>query len=239
MRSTTRYLALGLAGVMLAACGHKDRNAPLAFVPADTPYVVANLKVMDDDTRKALLAQADAQLPSQLTQLDAMADRMAAKDPDGARLLRALRTEFNGKTVETFAQAAGLNLKGYSAFYGLGMSPVLRFQLTDPAAFEGFIGRLETAYGKKLDVASVDKHSYRRFAFAASGTQLILALVDKQAVAALLPADASAALLRQALGLDRPKENLQDDGRLAALAKSKGYRNWLVGELDLIGRAHV
>ncbi|MFC5526691.1 hypothetical protein ACFPPA_13195 [Rhodanobacter ginsengisoli] len=233
MRSTTRYLALGLAGVMLAACGHKDRNAPLAFVPADTPYVVANLEVMDDDTRKALLAQADAQLPSQLTQLDAAADRMTAKDPDGARLLRALRAEFNGKTVEGFAQTAGLDLKGYSAFYGLGMSPVMRFQLSDPTAFEGFVSRLETAYGKKLDTASVGKQSYRRYAFAASGTQMILALVDKQAVAALLPADATPALLRQALGLDRPKDSLQDSGRLAALAKSKGYRKWLVGELDL------
>jgi len=90
MRSTTRFIALGFAGVMLAACGHKDKDAPLAFVPADTPYVIANLDVLDDDTRKALLAQADAQLPSQLAQLNAAADQMAIKDPDGARLLRAL-----------------------------------------------------------------------------------------------------------------------------------------------------
>lgn len=233
MRSTTRYAALALAGVMLAACGHKDKDAPLAFVPADTPYVVANLDIMDDSTREALLAQADAQLPSQLAQLDAAADRLAPKDPDGARLLHALRAEFNGKTVESFAQGAGLNLKGYSAFYGLGLAPVLRFQLNDPKAFEGFIGRLETAYGKQLAVASVDKQSYRKYVFVASGTEMILATVDKQAVAALLPADASPALLRQSLGLDRPKESLQDDGRLATLAKAKGYKKWLVGELDM------
>jgi hypothetical protein len=233
MRSTTRYLALGFAGVMLAACGHKDTDAPLAFVPADTPYVVANLDIMDDSTRTALLAQADAQLPSQLAQLDAAADRLAATDPDGARLLRALRSEFNGKTIETFAQGAGLDLKGYSAFYGLGLAPVLRFQLSDPKAFDGFISRLETAYGKKLDVASADKQSYRKYVFAASGTEMILAMVDKQAVAALLPADASTTLLRQALGLDRPQKNLQDDGRLATLAKAKGYQKWLVGDLDL------
>ncbi|TPG08599.1 hypothetical protein EAH75_13345 [Rhodanobacter glycinis] len=233
MRSTTRYIALGFAGVMLAACAHKDKDAPLAFVPADTPYVVANLDIMDDSTRTALLAQADAQLPSQLTQLDAAADRLAAKDPDGARLLRALHTEFNGKTIETFAQGAGLDLKGYSALYGLGLAPVLRFQLSDPKAFEGFISRLETAYGKKLDLANADKQSYRKYVFAASGTEMILAMVGKQAVAALLPADASPALLRQALGLDRPQKNLQDDGRLAALAKAKGYQKWLVGDLDL------
>jgi hypothetical protein len=233
MRSTTRYIALGFAGVMLAACGHKDKDAPLAFVPADTPYVVANLDIMDDATRGALLAQADAQLPSQLAQLDASAERLAKKDPDGARLLRALRTEFDGKTIETFAQSAGLNLKGYSAFYGLGLAPVLRFQLSDPGAFEGFVGRLETAYGKKLDVANVDKQSYRKYAFPASGTEVVLATVNKQAVAALLPANASPAMLRQALGLDRPQKSLQDDGRLATLAKAKGYQKWLVGELDL------
>jgi hypothetical protein len=233
MRSTTRYIALGFAGVMLAACGHKDKDAPLAFVPADTPYVVANLDIMDDATRGALLAQADAQLPSQLAQLDASAERLAKKDPDGARLLRALRTEFDGKTIETFAQGAGLNLKGYSAFYGLGLAPVLRFQLSDPGAFEGFVGRLETAYGKKLDVANVDKQSYRKYAFPASGTEVVLATVNKQAVAALLPANAAPAMLRQALGLDRPQKSLQDDGRLATLAKAKGYQKWLVGELDL------
>ena len=233
MRSTTRFIALGFAGVMLAACGHKDKDAPLAFVPADTPYVVANLDVLDDDTRKALLAQADAQLPSQLAQLNAAADQMAIKDPDGARLLRALGAEFNGKNVETFAQNAGLDVKGHWALYGMGLAPVLRFDLSDPKAFEGFIGRLETAYGKKLDVANIGGQSYRKYAFATSGTEVTLAMVGKQAVISLLPADASPALLRQALGLDRPQKNLQDDGSLATLAKDKGYQKWLVGNFDL------
>ncbi|MEO6927000.1 MAG: hypothetical protein ABI129_10080, partial [Rhodanobacter sp.] len=233
MRSTTRYLATGLASVMLAACAHKDKDAPLAFVPADTPYVVANLEVMDDSTRKALLIQADAQLPSQLAQMDAAADRLAAKDPDAARLMRALRAEFNGKTVEGFAQSAGLDMKGYSAFYGLGMAPVLRFQLSDPAAFEAFIGRLETAYGKKFEVASEGKQSYRKYVSTQSGTELILATVGKQAVAALLPANPAQTMLREALGLDRPQKSMQEDGSLATLAKAKGYKQWLVGELNL------
>jgi hypothetical protein len=233
MRSTTRFIALGFAGVMLAACGHKDKDVPLAFVPADTPYVVANLDVLDDATRTALLAQADAQLPSQLAQINAMADRLAVKDPDGAHLLHAVSAEFNGKTIENFADGAGINLKGLSAFYGLGLAPVMRFELSDPKAFEGFIGRLETAYGKKLDVVSLGAQSYRKYVFAASGTEVILATVGKQAVAALLPADAAPAMLRQALGLDRPQKSLQDDGRLTALAKAKGYQLWVVGDLDV------
>ena len=234
MGSTTRCIALGLAGVMLAACGHKDKDAPLAFVPADTPYVMANLDVLDDGTRKALLAQADAQLPAQLANIDAAADQLAAKDPDGARLVHAFAAEFAGKTVEGFAQNVGLDLKGYWAFYGLGLAPVARFPVNDPKAFDGFVGRLETAYGKKFATASISTQSYRSYVSTAAGTEVVLAVVGKQAVAALLPADASPALLRQTLGLDRPQKNLQDDGRLATLAKQKGYQKWLVGDLDLI-----
>jgi len=234
MRSTTRYLALGLAGVLLAACGYKDKDAPLAFVPADTPYVLANLDVLDDKTRNALLAQYDTRLPGQMVQLKSAADDMVAKDPDTARLLKAFIAELDGKTIETFAQNTGLDLKGHSAFYGLGLSPVLRYELADPKAFDGFIGRLETAYGKKFDVATVGDQSYRRHTFDKSGTQIILAIVGKQAVAAILPADAAQPMLRLALGLDRPDKNIQDDGRLKTLAQAKGYQPWAIGQLDLV-----
>jgi hypothetical protein len=231
MRSTTRFFALGMAGIMLAACAHKDKDAPLAFVPADTPYVIANLDVLDDSTRAALLSQADAQLPGQVAQMKTAADEM--KDPDNARLFKAFIAEIDGKTIETFAQNNGLDLKGYSALYGLGLSPVARAELSDPKAFEAFVGRLETAYGKKLDTATIGGQSYRRHVSTEAGTQVILAVVGKQAVAALLPADAPEPMLRQALGLDRPEKSLQDDGRLETLAKDKGYKPYAVGQLDI------
>ncbi|MFZ0870184.1 MAG: hypothetical protein WAM90_05580 [Rhodanobacter sp.] len=234
MRSTTRYMALGFTGVLLAACGHKDKDAPLAFVPADTPYVVANLDVLDDNARNALLAQYDAQLPGQMVQLKTVADDMVAKDPDTARLLKAFIAELDGKTIETFAQNTGLDLKGHSAFYGLGLSPVVRYELTDSKAFEGFVGRLEAAYGKKFDIAAVGGQSYRKHIFDKSGTQIILAIVGKQAIAAILPSDAAQPMLRLTLGLDRPEKNIQDDGRLERLANAKGYQPWAIGQLDIV-----
>lgn len=233
MRSTTRILALALAGLLLAACGHKDKDAPLAFVPADTPYVVANLDVADDETRAALLVQADAQLPAQVAQFRAAAAEIEARDPGAANLLRALAKEFDGKTLEQVSREDGFDLKGHMAFYGLGLAPVLRLELRDTQAFEAFIGRLETAYGRTFDVARIDGQSYRHQAMPASGTELILAVAGKQAVAAILPADAGQPLLRQALGLDRPSKSLQDAGRLEKLAKAKGYQKWAIGQVDL------
>ncbi len=104
MRMMKRAVALAVAGTLLAACAHKDKDAPLAFVPADTPYVVANLKVPDDATREAMLAQANAQLPTQLQQMRSAADEMAARDPATARLLRAFVSELDGKDLADLRQ---------------------------------------------------------------------------------------------------------------------------------------
>jgi hypothetical protein len=233
MRLTTRLFTLALTGALLAACASKDKNAPLAFAPADTPYVLANIDTLDSNTRKALLVQADAQLPSQLARLNAMADRMQEHDPDGARLLHALATEFKGKTVESFAQEAGIALEGHFALYGIGLAPVARLTLDDPKAFDAFVAKLESAYGKPLAVRQEGQQSYRTQTFASSGTQLVIATQGKQAVLALLPVDAAKPLLRQALGLDRPAKSVQDSDRLAKLAKAKDYQKYLVGQVDM------
>ncbi|MBB3227346.1 hypothetical protein FHW69_001969 [Luteibacter sp. Sphag1AF] len=234
MRPTKRLIALGLASALLAACGHKDKDAPLAFVPADTPYVVANLDVPDDDVVTALTTQLNTQLPGQVVQMKSAADDLEAKgNVEAAHLMRALIAELDGKTVEQIAKNDGFNLKGKSAFYGVGLSPVARIELADNAAFESFIGRLETAYGQKLETATIAGQSYRHVSPKDSGVQMILAVVGKQAVGALLPADAGEPLIRQALGLDRPEKNIQDDGRLADLAKAKDYKDYLVGQVDM------
>lgn len=233
MHPRTCLAPLVFACLVLAACSHKDKNAPLAFVPADTPYAIANLDVLSDATRTALLTQADLQLPSQVAQMEAFAARIAVKDPEAARLVDAFAAELKGKTIEAFAATNGIDLKGRFALYGEDMAPVLRIELTDPRAFDAFVGRLETAWGSKLATATIGNQPYRQQTFAKLGTQLVLGVVGKQMVAALLPVGASQALLRQTLGIDRPAKNLQDDGRLAKLAKDKGYAKWLVGEFDL------
>ena len=99
-------------------------------------------------------------MPSEVAQLRAAADRLAAKDPDGARLLRALRPEFNGKTVETFAQGADWTSRAIPRFTAWAWRRCC-VSSERPKAFEVSSVDSEAAYGKKLDVASADKQSYR------------------------------------------------------------------------------
>src|SRR5215469_3162250 len=233
MRMTKRVLALALTGLVLAACSHKDKDAPLAFVPADTPYVLANLDVLDNDTRQAVFTQIDAEMPAQVAQMKAQADQLATTDPDMAKYLRTVAGEFDGKTAEQLIQAAGIDPKGYGAFYGLGLSPVLRMQLADAKAFDSFVAKLQNDYGKKFEVATLGTQSYQRYVAPTSHLQFIIAVVGKQAVLAMLPDNASQPLLRQALGLDRPAKSIQDADTLTDLAKAKGYAKWAVGEVDL------
>ncbi|HEY4291712.1 hypothetical protein [Luteibacter sp.] len=235
MRPTKRLIALGLASILLAACGHKDKDAPLAFVPADTPYVLANLDKLDDDAYDAMLSQANSELPGEVAQMKSVAQDLETKgNTEGARLLKAFAAEFDGKTAEVALKNMGLDIKNGSAIYGMGLSPVARVALADPSAWDAFVGRLETAYGKKLESADAGGQAYRHVALSDSGLQLIIATVGKQGVVSLLPADAAQPAIRQALGVDRPEKSLQDDGRLADLAKDKGYKDYAVGQVDLV-----
>lgn len=233
MRMTKRVLALAFSGVLLAACSHKDKDAPLAFAPADTPYVIANLDVLDDSTRQAILTQVDAEMPAQVAQMKAQADQLAEKDPDMAKYLRTVAGEFDGRTAEQVIQDTGVDPKGYMALYGAGLSPVLRMQLANVNAFQQFVTKLQNDYGKKFETVTLGNQSYQRYVATVSHVQFIIAVVGKQAVLAMLPQDAAQPLLRQALGLDRPAKSVQDTDRLADLAKSKGYAKWAVGQVDL------
>ncbi len=233
MRMTKRVLALALSGFMLAACSHKDKDAPLAFAPADTPYVLANLDVLDNDTRQAIFAQVDAEMPAQVAQMKAQADQLAANDPDMAKYLRTVAGEFDGKTTAQVVQDTGIDPKGRAALYGLGLSPVLRIELADANAFQSFVAKIQNDYGKKFEVATLGTQSYQRYVMKVSHLQFVIAVVGKQAVLAMLPEDPSQPMLRQVLGLDRPAKSVQDTDRLTDLAKAKGYAPWAVGQMDL------
>jgi hypothetical protein len=235
VKRTFRLIACALGIGLLGACSHKNANAPLSYAPADTPYLMANLKPMDADTRASMYKLANMQLPMQVSQMRQAAKKLDdAHMPRMAGLFRAMSNEFEGRTIQQIIKREGFKPDGLFAFYGIGMSPVVRSQLADPAAFNAFVGRLEKAMGASMDSAKIGSTDYRQVVFGSKiKLRFIVAVEHKQAVLALLPADADTSLLRSVLGLDKPKQSVQGSRKLAKLADANGYKPYSLAYIDL------
>lgn len=234
MQRITRVLVMGCAVVALAACSHKDDNAPLAYVPADTPYLVANLKPLTADARAALMPASASSImrANQVMRMRQAADALTTEHKDDlAHLINAFADSMDGKTYMQMETDAGIDPDGLFAVYGLGLSPVIRGQLKDPAKFHAYVARLEKAYGHPFDESTIDKVTYQHSALGKSNLQVVVATHDKQFTMALLPVHADKQL-HLALGLDHPEHSIQDSSHLKKLADANGYGPYVAGYFD-------
>lgn len=234
MKRITRALVLGVTVAALAACSHKDKNAPLSYVPADTPYLIGNLKPLDKDTRKALLSSAELQKSVQTGRLNDMADKFAKEDKnDLANLLRYSANYLDQHSYAEIEADSGVDPDGLFAIYGLGLSPVGRGQLDDADKFDKWVAGFEKAYGHEFAKDTLDKVTYQHLALGDSNLQLLISHHDKSYVMALLPADADQKTLRQVLGLDKPENSAQDKQVLKKLADANGYDPYVLSYVDI------
>lgn len=233
-----RYSATALlvAVLALAACGKKaDDSAPLAFVPSDTPFVVANSESVPDATIDAWARQMQGVWPVIIGMYEKMLGELPVGDePDMAKarsVVRAILDEIRQRDTPAKWAEIGFSQKARAAFYGIGLVPVMRAELGDPDAFRAMIARVEAAAGATLGTSRLGDHELRTFAI--GETEGIIALQGKHLVLTLLPANADEPLKRAVLGLERPASNLAEGGELLALDKAERYVPHGSGWLDL------
>ncbi|MCK2041386.1 hypothetical protein KZO83_01555 [Chromohalobacter sp. TMW 2.2308] len=229
-------LACVVAGsVLLAGCGQDSADAPLAHVPADTPFLFANLDTLDDTTLDAALASSNASLPQQRVDLHQFAEELRR---DGgaeslANVLDALTEELADKSnYQQVAEQIGVDLGGRSALYGLGLTPVLRLSISDAERYQAFLQRLADAAGQPLGSHTQGELKYRQARLGESPLQLLSAVHDGQAVLAVAPVDLDDDALQQLLGTSLPDNSVQDTQRLNELADAKGYLPYGLGYVD-------
>lgn len=223
------WFAFGRGGA--GSAGASD--APLAFVPRDTPYVFANLEAFPSALSEHWLQQMDIGAKLWQAQLDAAIRLLEITQPDAPELkwLRAAHAELEGKTMAQVFDALGYDLQGRFAFYGIGLAPVMRISLADPARFSAFVARIETAAGQALPRASVDGQEYWHFDAPDGKLRGIIALQGEQLVLTLAPS-ADDASLRILLGLERPEQDMRDGRELIALNGDFGYLPYASGYVD-------
>lgn len=228
-------LLAALAAAMWWYNGRRDAGSnPLAYVPADTPYVFAASAALSAEQARAMLRQYG--LSSEVLAVLAAPAKAAllAGDNDGklARLITAFESEFAGKDLEQIHALLGVRLGGRNVLYGLGLSPVLRIELDQPQAFAQSVARIEQQAGQRLPQAQLGEQSYWYLDLGQSPLRLLMALVDSTLVLALAPDPAPDAAMRSLLGLDLPQRSLQAAGTLDTVIADYGLHSGIAGYID-------
>lgn len=228
---------------------------PLDYVPADTPYLLANEQrpsaqqsaVMDLMVSGMSLDSVRMNLRSLRVEMNAFADpeSLDEEDPDaaadvaeheaidGGAIVDLLIAEFDAMQGWSDLSRLGLDARGLFAAYGLGLVPVLRMELSDVEKFRAFVARLETSGG--LQFAQWGGRKQPMWALPMDGVALVIAIADGHAVFSVLPADSSAE--ERALLLAKPARALGHAG-LKRFNRENGVLALVSGYLDFARIVH-
>src|SRR5882724_543254 len=241
LRTLHRFALLALSAGLLAACGNRQdsADAPLAFVPADTPYVYANLEPMPAAVIEQSSRRMQESWPALFGMYDGLLRQVSDKSDKGdaqsqrfLNIARALLDEIRTRDSMDKWRAIGFKPEARVAIYGIGMIPVLRLELSDPAAFKAEVARIEQILGEKIPLAKSGDQEYWQV-----GSEKLVAVVAVEGthlVATVLPPNADDALKRTLLGITRPPQNLAAAGTLQALAKQYAYSPYGEGFIDFV-----
>jgi len=234
MRLIVRLAALIAAAALFSSCSKPPAaDSPLAYVPADTPYVYGNLEAVPAATVEQLSKPIQDYWPMLFDLYESMIkDAGPAIDGSSRKIATALLEEI--KTHNTWDKLRQIGLKPDSrmAFYGVGLVPVLRMELGDPAAFKAEVARVEGNAGAKLPVAKTGDQEY--WAPGDDTLAAAIAIQGNHLVITMFPPNASDALKQTLLGLKRPAQNIVDAGTLQALAKQHSYSPYGEGFVDFV-----
>lgn len=225
------------AALALAGCGKKaDTDQPLAYAPADTVFLLANLEPVPDAALDAWWKNSEQMMTMYDRVLDdTLADiETAGGDATVIAVAKALREELRGKFNRAGMESLGLTGAARSAFYGIGLVPVARMELGDADKFRAFLGRVETRAGVKMPEAEVAGQKYWTITGGDAKVGAVMAIQGKHLVLTLAPTAPSEALLKQVLGIERPAQDALAAGTLEAFNKDRGWLPYGSGYIDSV-----
>ena len=216
---TSRCATAALA-LVLAACSGDDDNDGAAkrtamgatgndgpasslieYIPANSPYFFANRDRISDQFMELIWDMAEPGLEygqSHITR--ALNDEEATKDP----LAKAVLDELNGNMSRAGLARLGFAPVGNLAFYGLGVLPVVRAEISDPDALRATIGRIETNSGVTFQRGTAGGVEY--YEGGEKEAHVVVAIDGNQLIMSVVPVAAKDAALQQLLN-QKPATN--------------------------------
>ncbi len=244
---STKILAVMAVGALLLTGCDRDEKAAddllaksadvLKYIPADSPYVFASLAPLPDDVMDHLEPKLDRVLIAYqdvlrevvaAKQAQASADEMSA---DEAEKVTAFVDELANLLSLDGLRGAGIERDSLGAFYGNGLLPVMRFELSDADNFESTLARLEERAGNTMPTAEIDGQSYRYFD--AEEFRVVIAVTADQAVFSMVPSSFNDEQTGRALGLTLPENNIAETGVLEELIGKYDFNEYVIGFVDV------
>ena len=233
---------VAITALVFTGCNREDGSASqaasnplLAYAPADTPFLFANIEPTPPEVLDAFMLRLAPSLLTAQTLLNDFKLEINSDDTNEhneARLLSALIAEFDGNLNREGLEKLGLSLQSHKVIYGMGVFPVIRVALSDPAALKAAIGRIETASG--INFASEKSGETEYWKIGGHGdASIYIAILDDHVALSVFPSAAEAEWLPLFLGQTKPADSIASNNALTRLNKDKGYTNYGSGYLDL------
>ena len=216
-------IAAGAAGYIYYDQTEQQASGSLiSNIPADSPFVTLQTEAYDQ--YEYLNAYGYSQ-----TDLMALMETGQDLTPMQTFLVSFLDGYLKSATsAESIKQYLGTPEKISPVFYTLGMVPVYKVQLEDPAAFWKTVDAKEQESGVTHTLKKLDNIEYRSYELATKDldgldANLIVAVNDNVLTLTIeLPILDAESPLKLALGLEAPKASLVDSGKIEALQSKYG-----------------
>ncbi len=239
IKNVWKALCVATGVALIAGCSKPEESPSLLqYVPADTPYVFASTEPMPDSLADKLEPTIDEVLEAyQRIIRHAMAEELVelSAEEDGAEKaekLQALVDEVLGLMSIKGIRDAGIDRDAAFVFYGNGLLPVVRLELSDAEAFDAAIARIESKAENQLSVGDLEGEEYKYLDV--EEVRLIIATLDDQAIITVAPVQFDYEQLARVLGITKPATTLADSKGLELLAEEYGFGNFFTGYIDSV-----
>ncbi len=214
----------------------ENTNPLLAYVPANTAYVMADLEAIPKEISDIYLSRSQPimdVISKRVTQFQADYAAGIYQDNQMAGLAVAILDELGGILNSESLEKLGITIQADHAFYAMGVFPVARIGLSDAQALHDAIDRIEVKMGFELPVKTLNGTNYWHFGEDGKQLGLYVAILDQHLAISAFPVDAEDSLLAAFLGQKLPTQSMASANTLAIMNAEKGYTAYGTGYLDL------
>ncbi len=246
LKSLSKLVAAGVAFSLLVLAGcdrdsgsgsaFADEDSILRYVPANTPYLLATGEQLPDEMLDDLEPKIDEMMDSYQVMFGAIFESAIADS--GMHMSEDERQAFAGifSEVMTLFSVEGMRDAGFErdsrmVFFGHGLLPVWRVEVSDEQKFEDTLAGFEEAAGTAMSVGEIDGQQYRYIGD--DDASIIIAVMDGNAVFTALPGFFGDDELRQLLGLELPAQSIASTSTITDIVSTYGYTDHFVGFIDI------